>query len=229
MSPLFIQFSLTVVITWLAGLRKVDCPPWGVNIYDATGGSLRPMMRLRWGHHQGLLLPHWWWCIMLVLVWFQKEYSGRERLFFIKLQCMLTQFTHLRGGVGMQNRGLFPYHDAFWRPFDAHGCNHVEWTEESEATETHLESVTQYLVVQGYNWRAREESVVGDTYFSVAFYFLIYREFFWYPKRDNPHVFDVIDWVNCEGKRRSALQFFVYWFLQSCCVKGWLLWLVVPP
>ena len=32
----------------------------------------------------------------------------------------------------------FTYQDEFWRPFDANGCNNVEYPEEAEAAETRL-------------------------------------------------------------------------------------------
>ena len=85
------------------GLRQVDIPPWEVSFYEATEGSSHPMVCLQGYHPQGLLLPHLWWFIMLVRVWFRKEEEGRESIVSLQLQCTMTRFAHLCGHVGIQN------------------------------------------------------------------------------------------------------------------------------
>ena len=107
------------------------------------------------------------------------------------------------------SRSIFPCQDGFWRPFSAHVCNHVEYTEELESVETSLEGVPQYPVFCVQARRAREGAVLGDAYLSVALYFLIYLELFCYPKQDDSRIFDVTNWVNFEGKYLSVFHLFV--------------------
>ena len=105
--PPYLQYSLSFGLIWIAGLRRVYNPLWGVGAYEVIVVLFLPMMRPRWDRYQGLLLPHRWWCILLVQVWCRKLNVGREMIFFPQLRCMLKQFARLLGHAGMKHQDLF--------------------------------------------------------------------------------------------------------------------------
>ena len=103
----FLWYSLTVGLDLILRLMQVDINPWQSSVYEPTIYWLHTKTHLWGDHFQSRFLPHWWWCILLVLLCYQRADTGRESLVFLQLQCMLTIFVRLNGRVGMQHQGLF--------------------------------------------------------------------------------------------------------------------------
>ena len=89
------------------GQRKAGSLPCRVNVNDATVVSSRPMMCLQGDCSQGRLLIHWWWYILLVQMWCQREDTYRERLVLLKLGFMSPLSVRLRGRAGIKHQGMF--------------------------------------------------------------------------------------------------------------------------
>ena len=133
---------------------------------------------------------------------------------------MMMQFVHFHGCNSMPHWDLFFLNqDIFWRPFDAHGCNHLDYPDYDESVEARIQDVSQYLVFNGQVWWSREGSVMGDVYFSVALPLITYLELPGYPKWDNSRIFDVTDQVNCKGDWPSMFHIFVHLFFQCFLIK----------
>ena len=62
---------------------------------------------------------------------------------------MLIQSARLHGCKITHQQDIFFNQYAFKRPFEAHGCNHVEYSDKAESIETRLLGVSKYLVVYG--------------------------------------------------------------------------------
>ena len=93
----------------LEGTKQVDNPYRGVSFCELIEGLLLHM-KCTWGDkYRDMLLPHWWWCILLVRYYLQKENTGRERIDLPQLRCMLMQYARLHGCAGMRHQDLFSW------------------------------------------------------------------------------------------------------------------------